>query len=198
MNKELGKKRGPAARCLIQHWLKVICPDFQGSILVDEGNRQDKAQTAFLLHQGTLHSLHRSGFDTNSLADHEIKIGFNSFPAEIRAQKLNFAIRNRKWPLAVADNSEGAGRSKNGPSFCSPDPHEHIRREQGPNNIDALTILPDMDALVGGKKRLNLARIQMPDQRLLAFGHRIQGKPLRSLFEGGCKHRLRHAVFESG
>ena len=157
----------------IQDWFEVVGPNLDRSILIDESDRQDEAQTTFLLNQGALHALHRTGFDANSFADHKVEIRLNPLPAEIRTQELDFGFRHREWPLTIANNPERTRRSKDGAPVSGADPHEHVRRKQRPNDVDTLSILPNVNALVGGQKRLNLPGIQMPDNRLLSLRHGV-------------------------
>jgi hypothetical protein len=173
----------------VRDWFEIICPDFDSSILVDERYGQDEARTIFLLHQRPANTLHRSGFDADPFADHKIEVRLHSLPTEIGTQERNFCFGNRQWALTIAYNPERPWRSKNGASVCRADPHEYIRGEQGSNDIDTLTILPHMNAFVGGEKRFNLPGVQVPNHRLFTLRHGVQSKPLWTFVMTNVKRR---------
>lgn len=172
-----GFNKDVRAVSLIGYRLEIFGTDFHGSMLINEIDGQDEPEIVIPADQDTLQAAHSAVANSDSLADGQFVIGLHLSCTEIGAQKLDGLLRNRNGLTVGAYNAQHAGRSENFPPLSPADAHKQVRREQGKNEIDALTVLPGANRAVRWEKRFDVSMAQVPDGGFLILGHREHGIP---------------------
>jgi hypothetical protein len=95
--------------------------------------------------------LHHATLNTDFFADNKVTVRFDPLPAEARAQKLDFGIRNIST-LSVAHNLQHSRRLENPRPLPEIDMYKQISWKQRQDELHPLPVLPDPDSFIDREK----------------------------------------------
>ena len=147
-------------------------------MLINQLERQHKAQAVASSNESSLKTLHHAALDSDSFADDEFAVRFDSIAARTGAKKINLAVPQRNRLPAVADDSQHSRGLKNPYTLSEVDSHKQICREERNCELDPLTILPTPNGLIGRKKCFNVTDAELLESRLFVLGGGIDRVPI--------------------
>jgi hypothetical protein len=178
-------KDGWVARELSDSGFDVVSVYFDGSVLIDQFDGKNKAQSAVFSDQSALNALHDAAFDADFFADNQVAIGLGALPAEAGAEKLNFGVGNGERFALRADDLDDAGALKDFATLGAANAHKKVGWKKGQRDRHLLAVFPDANGFIGGKKGFNAAQIELPGHRLLILRESEGGIPFAVIFPQG-------------
>jgi hypothetical protein len=167
--------------------------NFNGSVLIDDGDGEHEAEGVVFFDEGSFQALHWSGADANAFADCHFKPWLDLAVAGLGLKEFDFAIGD--GCTRVADDAKDTGTAENDAALMIVDADEEVGRKEGALGQDALTIFPDLLDLAGWEEGFDLTAVEEAADRIFALGQGVEGEPTQGGLRRGAERRQRAGEF---